>query len=55
MTAIIYVTTFAAAVLLFGERPNVTRLVGLLVILAGVVLLVSDENSPASSKGPADG
>jgi drug/metabolite transporter (DMT)-like permease len=55
MTAIVYVTTFAAAVLLFGERPNVTRIVGLLVILAGVVLLVSDENSPPSPKAPIDG
>ncbi len=46
MTALVYVATFFAAVLLFHERPNATRIVGVLVIMAGVVLMAFDENSP---------
>lgn len=46
MTGVVYVATFTAAILLFHERPNATRIAGVLVIVAGVVLLASDENSP---------
>lgn len=46
MTAMVYVATFAAAILLFHERPNATRIAGVLVIMVGVVLLAFDENSP---------
>jgi drug/metabolite transporter (DMT)-like permease len=46
MTAIVYIATFSAAILLFHERPNATRILGVLVIMGGVVLLASDENSP---------
>jgi drug/metabolite transporter (DMT)-like permease len=48
LTAMIYVATFLAAILLFHERPNATRILGALVIVAGVVLLAFDENSPRS-------
>lgn len=48
MTALVYVATLAAAVFMFHERLNATRIVGVLVIMAGVVLLASDENSPRS-------
>jgi len=54
MTGIIYVTGFAAAVLLFGERPNAARILGVLVIVAGVVVLASDENSSPPEGEPAD-
>ncbi|MGZ3377723.1 MAG: DMT family transporter [Phenylobacterium sp.] len=52
MTAIIYVSTLAAAVILFHERLNATRIVGVLVIAAGVVLLASD--SGAADGRPGD-
>ena len=42
MTAVIYVSTLAAAVLLFHERLNATRIAGVLVIAVGVALLASD-------------
>lgn len=48
LTAMIYVVTFAAGVLLFHERPNAVRIAGTLVIVAGVMLLAFDENSPRS-------
>jgi len=53
MTAVVYIATFTAAILLFHERPNATRIVGVLVIMAGVVLLASDENSPRKGAGEA--
>jgi len=46
MTATIYLATLAAAVFLFHEHLNPTRIVGVLVIIAGVLLLASDEDSP---------
>jgi drug/metabolite transporter (DMT)-like permease len=42
MTAIIYVSTLASAVLLFHEMLNPTRIAGVLVIATGVALLASD-------------
>lgn len=48
LTAMGVVATFGAAVVLFHERPNAVRIVGVLVIIAGVVLLAFDENSPRS-------
>ncbi len=45
MTASIYLTTLAAAVFLFHENLNPTRILGVLVIIGGVVLLASDEDS----------
>ena len=53
MTAVIYVSTLAAAVLLFHERLNVTRIAGVLVIAVGVALLASDAGAPAHA--PEDG
>jgi drug/metabolite transporter (DMT)-like permease len=55
MTASIYVTTLAAAVLLFHETLNPVRILGVLVIIAGVVMLASDENSPQHTEGPVRG
>lgn len=49
MTAMIYVSTLAAAVLLFHETLNPTRIAGVMVIALGVVLLASDSGEP----GPA--
>jgi drug/metabolite transporter (DMT)-like permease len=48
MTAIIYVSTLAAAVILFHERLNATRIAGVVVIALGVALLASDS-------GPGEG
>ncbi len=48
MTAIIYVSTLASAVLLFHEKLNPTRIAGVVVIAAGVGLLASDTRAPAS-------
>ncbi len=51
MTAMIYVSTLVAAVLLFHETLNLTRIVGVMVIALGVALLASDsgEAAPVSS------
>jgi drug/metabolite transporter (DMT)-like permease len=46
MTAIIYVTTLASAVLLFHERLNGMRIAGVAVIAVGVALLASDAPKP---------
>jgi drug/metabolite transporter (DMT)-like permease len=45
MTGAIYVATLAAAVLVFHEALNLTRIVGVVAIIAGVVLMASDEDS----------
>lgn len=42
MTAIIYVSTLASAVLLFHEHLNGLRIAGVAVIALGVVMLASD-------------
>jgi drug/metabolite transporter (DMT)-like permease len=54
LTGMVYVATFAAAVLLFHERANAARVTGTLVIVAGVVLLAFDENSPRESSSAGD-
>jgi drug/metabolite transporter (DMT)-like permease len=54
MTAIVYLATLATAVLFFHEHLNVTRIVGVVVIIAGVVLMASDEDSH-SPAGPSGG
>ncbi len=46
MTAIIYVSTLASAVLLFHEMLNPERIAGVVVIAAGVALLASDAGAP---------
>jgi drug/metabolite transporter (DMT)-like permease len=51
MTAIIYVSTLAAAVILFHERLNATRIAGVAVIAAGVALLASDGGPEAGKSG----
>lgn len=51
MTAIIYVTTLASAVLLFHEMLNPLRIAGVLVIAGGVALLASDTGA-APTPGP---
>ncbi|HEX2815816.1 MAG TPA: EamA family transporter [Phenylobacterium sp.] len=53
MTAIIYVSTLASAVLLFHEMLNTTRIVGVMLIAVGVVILASDPGAPKSGPGPA--
>jgi drug/metabolite transporter (DMT)-like permease len=45
MTAIIYVTTLTCAVLLFHEMLNPMRILGVVIIAAGVALLASDSHS----------
>ncbi len=52
MTASVYLATLTAAVLLFHETLNPTRILGFVVIIAGVALLASDENSPKPAVGP---
>lgn len=47
MTAMIYVTTLASAVILFHEMLNPMRIAGVLMIAAGVALLASDTGAPA--------
>jgi drug/metabolite transporter (DMT)-like permease len=49
MTAMVYVTTLACAVMLFHERLNATRIAGVAVIALGVALLASDTGA-----APAD-
>ena len=49
MTAMIYVSTLASAVLLFHETLSLTRIAGVAVIALGVVLLASDTGSPAAA------
>lgn len=56
MTATIYLTTLATAVLVFHETLNATRIAGVVAIIAGVVLMASDEDSASkvSESKPAD-
>ena len=49
MTAVIYVSTLASAVILFHERLNALRIVGVLVIGLGVIMLAADTKSPKST------
>lgn len=55
MTATIYLATLATAVLVFHEALNPTRMVGVAVIIAGVVLMASDEDSARPSVKPPGG
>jgi drug/metabolite transporter (DMT)-like permease len=50
MTAMIYVSTLVSAVVLFHERLNTMRIVGVLVIGLGVALLASDTAKPAPAQ-----
>jgi drug/metabolite transporter (DMT)-like permease len=51
MTAMIYVSTLTSAVVLFHEVLNVTRIAGVLLIAAGVVMLASDPGAPKPGPG----
>lgn len=51
MTATIYLATLTAAVMLFHEHLNPTRILGVIAIVGGVGLLASDENSGKSAQG----
>ena len=53
MTAIIYVSTLASAVLLFHEMLNPTRIAGVMFIAVGVVILASDPGAKKPGPGPA--
>jgi drug/metabolite transporter (DMT)-like permease len=55
MTATIYLATLAAAVFMFHERLNPTRVAGVVVIIAGVLLLASDEDTHRPGKDAVDG
>jgi len=50
MTAMVYVTTLASAVILFHERLNATRIAGVAVIALGVALLASDTGAAAPAE-----
>ena len=52
MTATIYLSTLAIAVLVFHERLNPTRIAGVAVIIAGVILMASDEDSRPEGRPP---
>jgi drug/metabolite transporter (DMT)-like permease len=52
MTAIIYVSTLAAAAILFHERLNATRIAGVVVIAVGVAVLASDNGSGDPAEKP---
>jgi drug/metabolite transporter (DMT)-like permease len=55
MTALIYLCTLGAAIFLFHETLSPLRIVGILAIIIGVVVLVSDENSPEVVESPVHG
>jgi drug/metabolite transporter (DMT)-like permease len=55
MTALIYLCTLGAAVFLFHEALSPLRVVGIVAIIAGVVLLASDENSARDVESPVHG
>jgi drug/metabolite transporter (DMT)-like permease len=46
MTALIYLCTLSAAIFLFHETLSPLRIFGILAIILGVMVLVSDKNSP---------
>lgn len=49
MTGIIYVSTLVAAVLLFHETLNPTRILGVTIIVVGVAVLASDTGGPEAT------
>ncbi len=55
MTATVYLATLGAAVFLFHEHLNPTRIAGVVVIVAGVLLLASDEDTQRPEKGAVEG
>ena len=55
MTALIYLCTLGAAIFLFHEVLTPMRIIGILAIVAGVVLLASDENSARDAESPVHG
>lgn len=59
MTAGMYVSTLAAAVILFHEHLTPLRILGVVAILGGVGLLASDKDSPGApapqNGGPTNG
>ncbi len=55
MTALIYLCTLGAAIFLFHEVLTPMRIVGILAIIAGVVILASDENSAREVESPVHG
>lgn len=55
MTGAIYVATLATAVLVFHESLDPVRIIGVVAIIAGVILMASDEDSVREPPGPARG
>ena len=55
MTAMVYLTTLAAAVFLFHEVLTPLRVIGILTIIVGVGVLASDENSEELVPSPGLG
>jgi drug/metabolite transporter (DMT)-like permease len=55
MTALIYLCTLGAAIFLFHEVLSPLRLCGVVAIIAGVIVLVSDENSKIVPDSPVHG
>ena len=49
ITAASYLTTLAAAVFLFHESLNPTRVLGIIAIIAGVTLLASDRDTESAA------
>jgi drug/metabolite transporter (DMT)-like permease len=50
LTSLVYITTLVAAVTLFHETLNPTRLLGVAVIIAGVVILSRDHDASEVSQ-----
>jgi drug/metabolite transporter (DMT)-like permease len=55
MTALIYLCTLSAAIFLFHEVLTPMRIVGIIAIIVGVVVLVSDQDSPEVLESPVRG
>ncbi len=55
MTALIYLCTLSAAIFLFHEVLTPLRVVGIIAIIVGVVVLVSDQDSPEVLESPVQG
>lgn len=53
MTATIYIATLTTAVLVFHETLSPTRIAGVVAIIAGVVVMASDEDSATEPPRPA--
>ena len=55
MTSLIYLCTLGAAVFLFHEHLSPMRGLGVLAIIAGVAVLVSDQDKEAPLESPVHG